>query len=63
LIDRALRRLRQLPSLGRPRDDLFAGCGGLQVEHHVIFYRVDDTVIRIIRILHERMDPTRRVKD
>ena len=61
-IDRALRRLRQFSHLGRPRDDLFAGCRGLQVEHHVIFYRVDDAVIRVARILHERMDPTHRVK-
>lgn len=51
--------LRDHPHLGIARDDLGAGLRERRVEHHVVFYRILDEVIEIVRILHERMDATR----
>lgn len=38
VIYQMLELLSQHPRAGRPRDDLFPGCRGLQVEQHVISY-------------------------
>jgi len=32
------------------------GCGS-----HVIFYRIDGDIVRIVRVLHQRMDPSRHL--
>jgi toxin ParE1/3/4 len=58
---RALRELRTSPYRGRPRDDVFPGCRSRLIEHHLIYYVVEDTEINILRILHERQDPARHV--
>jgi toxin ParE1/3/4 len=56
-IYRALDKLSRHPHAGRPRDDLFPGCRGLHVEHHVIFYeQPDDATILVQRILHQSQD-------
>jgi len=55
-IDLALDELIQHPYWGRPRDDLSPGLRSRLVEKHVVYYRVDDDVVTITRILHEKMD-------
>ncbi|MGH2534984.1 MAG: type II toxin-antitoxin system RelE/ParE family toxin [Thermomicrobiales bacterium] len=42
----------------RSRDEYFLGGHSQQVEHHVIYYRIEETAIVVIRILHARQDAT-----
>ena len=48
--------LTGFPNLGSSRDDLAPGLRGHPVGEHVIFYRVDDQAVVIIRILHAKLD-------
>ena len=45
------------PMLGTERTILFANMRSLAVESHVIFYRLQDSRIEIVRVLHKRQDP------
>ncbi len=56
-IDEAAKRLEEFLQSGPLRDDLIAGCRRLPAERHVIYYRIDASTVRILRILHERMNP------
>lgn len=58
---KAIDRLGEYPEMGRARDDLSAGCRSFPVKRHVVYYRVDDTGVTVLRILHGRMDPTGKV--
>ncbi|MCB1094687.1 MAG: type II toxin-antitoxin system RelE/ParE family toxin [Verrucomicrobiae bacterium] len=44
------------PERGRPCDNIREGYRRRRVEHHVIFYRVVDVGVDIVRVLHEQMD-------
>jgi toxin ParE1/3/4 len=57
----AMRSLRDYPEWGRQRDEYFPGCRGLVVEQHVIFYRLTDEEIVVLRILHGTQDATDQV--
>jgi toxin ParE1/3/4 len=57
-LERALQTLGDNPHIGRPRYDLRSGLRAYHVEHYLIFYRIEPSVIRVDRILHERMDAT-----
>jgi toxin ParE1/3/4 len=46
------------PQLGPVRSDLAPGLRNRRAGPHVIFYRVSERSIRVIRILHVKMDPT-----
>ena len=52
----ALARIQRYPQSGSERTDLDSGLRGLRSEHHVIFYRIRESSIRIVRILHNRLD-------
>jgi plasmid stabilization system protein ParE len=56
-----MRGLGVFPELGRPRHDVGPGCRSLPVGQHVIWYRIEKGTVRILRILHARMDATGRV--
>ncbi len=49
-IDQAAARLGDRPYLGRTRDEVLPGLRG------VLFYKVTDTTVEIVRVLHERRD-------
>ena len=50
------------PNLGKNYDGIRNDLFGLKSNKHVIFYRkLSDRPIEITRILHERMDLTRRI--
>ena len=53
--------LRNSPGAGKPRDEIDAGLRSLPVRRHVIFYREKKTIIEIVRILHDEMDPDRHL--
>ena len=40
------------------RDDVRPGYRSVRVESHVIFFRVNDSQIEILDVLHRRMDPS-----
>ena len=46
---------------GKVRDEIRRGYRSLPVENHVVFYRVSDKDIEIVRILHQRMEVNQRV--
>jgi len=44
------------PMLGRDRNDLRKGYRSIQIKHHIVFYKITNNQIQIIRILHENSD-------
>lgn len=46
------------PLKGKDRSDIKAGYFSLQAEKHHIYYRIRDTHIDIIDVLHQSMAPT-----
>src|SRR5262245_50617229 len=56
-----MRALLDHPERGRPRDELYAGCRSLLVEHHLVYYYLTDTEIVVDRVLHSSQDPTDKV--
>jgi toxin ParE1/3/4 len=53
-----LSRLTDHPQIGKRRDDLALGVRTWLVGRHVIYYQAAADQISIIRILHERVDPS-----
>ncbi len=55
----AFTMLGEHPLIGRARDDLRPGCRSFPVGRHIIYYVARGQTVRIIRILHGRMDARR----
>lgn len=55
-IDHACSPLRGWPEFGKSRDDVREGLRSLRAGRYVIFYRVMNEVIEIVRVLDERRD-------
>ncbi|OFW70931.1 MAG: hypothetical protein A2W02_04240 [Alphaproteobacteria bacterium RBG_16_64_48] len=55
-IDQVTARLSDRSHLGRPRDEVKAGLRGVLAQPYTVFYRVTDTTVEIVRVLHERRD-------
>lgn len=53
--------LADQPHLGKQRDDIKAGYHSYHEGSHMIYYRIRDTHIDIIDVLHQRMDPARHL--
>lgn len=60
LID-GIEKLIDNPELGKSRETIRTGYRSIQINRHVVYYRVDADVILISRILHERMLPTKHL--
>jgi toxin ParE1/3/4 len=52
----ACERLAARPLLGRPRNELVQGMRSIVVRPYLVFYRVGDATVEIIRVLHGRRD-------
>jgi toxin ParE1/3/4 len=52
---RALELIKH-PELGRKRDEVIPGIRSLLFRNHLIFYRVEASAIKVLRILHGNMD-------
>jgi toxin ParE1/3/4 len=58
----AFERLRFLPEIGRRRDFIHPELSGVRCwpipgfEKHLIFYRVDDSGLEVLRVLHSARD-------
>ena len=49
------------PELGVDYSHVFPGYRQLHQEHHLVFYRLQDSSVLIVRVLHEDMDAPRRL--
>lgn len=56
LIEKGFSQLLDHPYLGKERPDIKEGYRALQVQKHLIVYRVGEDVIDIVGIPHIRMD-------
>ena len=55
-IDVACARLKAWPNSGRRRDELLTGMRSVPSRPYVIFYRIQDDAVEIVRVLHGRRD-------
>jgi toxin ParE1/3/4 len=55
LTERCL-QLGRLPGMGRSREELRPGIRSIVVEKYVVFFRVTESSVRILRILHGARD-------
>ena len=53
--------ISEAPKAAPTCDHIRAGYRRQTVERHVIYYRIGDTGVVIVRILHDRMEPQRHV--
>jgi plasmid stabilization system protein ParE len=60
-LDKALLDIAAFPGIGKVRDELGVSCRSLRVQQHVIYYRVRDASVRVIRMLHVRVNPADRL--
>ncbi|GAB3797569.1 type II toxin-antitoxin system RelE/ParE family toxin [Humibacter antri] len=61
-IGMAFERITKDPDRGRTCDEIRAGYRRYAIGSHLVFYVVgDDGRVNIMRILHQRMDPTRHI--
>lgn len=56
-----MRTVVDIPRLGQSAEEIRPGYRRFRSGSHVLFYRVTDTGIAVIRILHERMDVARHL--
>lgn len=57
----ALKKISSKPSLGKNYQEVHPDTLGCHVGKHIIFYKpISTTEIKILRILHERMDLTQQ---
>lgn len=57
--------IAQNPTLGKDYSEIRKGYFRSKIESHYIFYKIDkkDKIVKIIRILHERMDIKTRLNE
>jgi toxin ParE1/3/4 len=57
---KAIDALADFPEIGSRMPRFFPGCRVRSIERHVLFYRITDDEVEVVRILHERTDPIRQ---
>ncbi len=55
-LEALFQKLVEYPGLDRARDELKIGLFSLTMQSHVVFYRVLENRIRIVRVLHHSKD-------
>jgi len=60
-LEKGMKQLAEHPAFGTDYAHVRPGFRRLPVEHHSIFYRVCETEILIVRVLHEDMDAPQRI--
>lgn len=56
-----IERLAKNPALGSAREHVRPGYRAMLCGHHLIYYTVQTNAIRIVRVLHERVDVDRAI--
>ena len=49
------------PELGYSREDIRTGYRSLNVSQHIVFYRITNEEVQIIRVLHKSVDVQRHL--
>jgi len=62
-LEDGMNQLIHHPSLGANYTHVLTGYRRLQVEHHAVFYQVQESEVLIVRVLHEDMDAPQRLLD
>jgi toxin ParE1/3/4 len=62
-IERAADRVAAHPFYGRSRDNFLRGSRSILVHPYVLFYRLAEDGIEVIRVLHQRRDLTTILRD
>lgn len=57
----AIERIAEMPARGRAVDEIRSGYRRYAIGSHLIFFTAHDECIDVIRILHQRLDPTRHL--
>lgn len=57
----ALERIAADPGRGRSCDEIRPGYRRYSIGSHLVFYTVTADSVDVVRILHQRMDPTRHL--
>ena len=60
-LDAGIERLKDNPKIGRSCDTLRTGYRALHINRHIVYYTLEPSLIRIIRVLHDSMDPDRHL--
>ncbi|MEZ5007175.1 MAG: type II toxin-antitoxin system RelE/ParE family toxin [Chitinophagales bacterium] len=55
-LEEFFQKLVEYPELGRARDELKVGLYSLTMQSHVVFYRILNHSIRIVRVMHKSKD-------
>jgi toxin ParE1/3/4 len=63
LILQEIEYICKAPNSGKPLDDIRKGYRVSKVKSHLVFYRIANQTIEIIRILHRQMDVENRLND
>jgi toxin ParE1/3/4 len=61
LLDRGISKIAENPFQGKSLDNLKLGYYKFNVQHHSIFYYIEESSVVIVRILHEMMDTGRHL--
>ncbi len=54
--------LTEQPKMGIEREELLPHMRSLPVDSHVVFYRLQQSQVEVVRVLHGRQDPKRHIK-
>ena len=54
-LDAGIQGLSNNPHIGKAHDHIRKGYRAIQINRHVVFYRLQGQSIDIVRVLHERM--------
>lgn len=60
-IGSAIERIAEQPDRGRAVDEIRVGYRRYAIGSHLVFFVANDDGVDVIRILHQRMDPTRHL--
>ena len=63
LINSTLAAIADNPNLGHSRPEIESRYRCLGAGHHLIFYRVGEATVYVVRILYGRMDVSRHLRD
>ncbi|MBT6330972.1 MAG: type II toxin-antitoxin system RelE/ParE family toxin [Kordiimonadaceae bacterium] len=62
-LEESLTGIIDFPESGHKRSEIRQGLRSIIYQHHIIFYRLHDDYIRIVRILHKSSDLPRFLQD
>ncbi len=60
-LDAGMQGLTNNPKVGKSREVVRKGYRSVQINRHVIYYRLQGEIIDIVRVLHERMIPDKHL--